>query len=180
MSSLHHGAPVPQAPRILVGFGDDQQKIDHAEFDRRTSVAAGTHLEQIYAAVRSGRLTFTLIPQGARYRGLPDSVTDRPLLFILGDDLDMSKGPRCFDVKTLKRVLGGAGGVIVHAAKAEPAHYAIAVDAAQRYSRAVVIECQPCTQSAWRAAVAKYAPGAGVLVITPMTYASVFDCGDVA
>jgi hypothetical protein len=165
---LHHSGSGEQAPRILVGVGDTVAKIDRNEFDRRAVAAGGPpHLEAVFAAIRSGNLTFVIVPQGSRYRSLPDNVTNRPLLFVLGDDMDTSRGPGAFDTKTLRRAFSGASRVVVHAAKAEPAHYAAAVEAAQRHGKCVVVETQPAHESAWLAIAAKFAPGAGVLVITP-------------
>lgn len=169
---VHDIAPREQADhRIVVGVGDTISKIPAVEFDRRVDSAGGArHLELVFAAVRAGALAFALIPQGGRYRGLPDVALGKPLLLTLGDDMATSRGPGAFDAKTLRRALDGAGAVVVHAAAAELEHYQAAVDAAQRHGKAVIVECQPSTETAWLACVAKYAPGAGVLVITPQPW----------
>jgi hypothetical protein len=169
VSSVHQGGTRPQVPqRIIVGVGDTISKVDRDEFDRRATAAGGPqHLEAVFAAIRAGRLTFVVVPQGSRYRSLPDNATNRPLLLVLGDDMDTSRGPGAFDTKTLRRALGSAGHVTVYAAGAEARHYATAVAAAQRHGKAVIVECQPHTESAWLAAAGRFAPGAGVLAITP-------------
>lgn len=167
---LSEHRPSTQIPNIIVGSYSATSRISRDEFDRRIALvpAEAGHLLPIYSAVRDGRLAFAMVPQGARFRGIPDAALGKPLLTLIGDDLDDAKGPGCFDHKTLRRLLEGAGAVVLNAADARSAYYESAVDAAiLSGGKAVLIETRPERESEWLRAIGRWAPAAAIVIITP-------------
>lgn len=125
------------------------------------------HLLCIYRAVAERRLGYVIVPQGAEYKALPESALGRPLLFLVGDDLQEAKGPEGFDAITLRRVFDGAGHVVLNAADTNPAFYQLAVEFAVLGQKAVLIETRPDFQDDWLACVTQNAPEAGVTICSP-------------
>ncbi len=133
--------------------------------------AEAPHYARLLDAAREYGVGLAFLPRGGRYRALPEALLGRPVVFVVADDYGGERGsigPSGFDNKTLKRVLGGARAILLHAAAAEPWQYGAAAHAAMLSAgKAIIIETQPEHETEWLKVVSQHAPDAAILVITP-------------
>ena len=122
------------------------------------------HLAPPFAAVAEG-LGLAIAAQTAEPFRLPEN---RPVVLVVGDDLDTSLGPDGFHKPSLRRVLRRAAGVAVMAGAPRPEPYALAAEAALTFGATMVlIECREITEGDWNAFVATAAPRVPRLIVTP-------------
>lgn len=111
-----------------------------------------------------------LINLGLAYRGWPFSmrplkVGRRPILVILGDDDASPTGPAGWH--DAERLVRWARFIALHAAGAEPQHYAAAVLATQTHRRLLLIETSTAQLEAWQDFIGRVQPRVLGLVIAP-------------
>ena len=144
----------------FVGLGrDDWTKIlEHGATPR--------HMLPVVAAVRDYRLALVQIGDDTSVK-VPKDIERRPILVIVGDDTDQSRGPAAFHEKSLRRFIRECKNVVLHCAEALPEHYAYAARSAVTERRCLVIESRPAHEVEWMAFVRQANPTAHVLLITP-------------
>lgn len=77
----------------------------------------------------------------------------KPLLVLLGDDLDTAKGPGAFDAPSVRRALSTAAGIVMVSSASSAQVYSAAIAMARTGNRrgqhAVLIETQPEAEEEW-------------------------------
>lgn len=138
-----------------------------AEALRRFEQAGDTWHSPLIRAAMAGTLRFTILPPGAR---VPLSILDmqrdpRPLVVVVGGDAGGPATPDAFPQS--RRLMRWAAFIMLHGAGGEPQHYAVAVEAASRVRRVLIVETTGAALPAWvalKAELARCTPGLGVMV----------------
>ena len=162
--------PVDLTPEILHDGNASTVTLTREQIDAHLAsplFTPASHFRPVYEAVRDSGLAYTMILPGQRQHRRPKKLQGRPLLLIIGDDLELAEGPTAFNEKTLKWGLRGAASIIIHAAAPKAAHYAGAVEAALRFQKSVIIETRPSHEIEWLKFVGRHAPKTPHLIITP-------------
>ncbi|MGA0601773.1 hypothetical protein ACO2Q3_13790 [Caulobacter sp. KR2-114] len=109
---------------------------------------APLHLRPIWAAVRDHGVDHILVIQGCEPFRLPNR--RHPLVMLIGDDLQASRGPAGFPRKALGRAVSGCDAALIVAGKPDPEEYAGAASFAAfgRLSVAIV-ETRPQHANEW-------------------------------
>lgn len=132
--------------------------------------ARQTHPVPLFRALLADEIALAVLAPGER---LPLALLDptrfhKPLVILLGGDgaapdgsLDI--GPDGW--RQSRRLLGWSRWTLIHATGGEPWHYQMAVDAARRFRRVLIVECGTDTLPAWLALRAEVSPkGAGMIL----------------
>lgn len=135
-----------------------------ADLVMRFEQAGAGHLVPLVRAASAGALCFTLTTKGdpveERFLNLP-----QPTVVVLGADHAGAFGPEGWPQAT--GLLRWAHRAVIHAAAGQPEHYALIAQAAVRFRRVLVIECEGNQAGSWRELAQEVAPKLPVLNILP-------------
>ena len=122
------------------------------------------HLRAIYWAVRDGGIGFATISQRAGRFDLP---RDRPIVAILGDDMDKALGPAAFHRKSVRRFAARCRTAsIVSCAPLLPLYAAPALAAMGLGLSGLIVETQPLFESDWADLILEANPTIALLIGT--------------
>lgn len=128
--------------------------------------AGAAHIVPVLRMVRTGGLHFILPLRGATVPMRRLKTLDRPALVQIGDDDDTPTGPSGWP--QAERLLRWCRFCVLHAAGAEPVHYAAAAMAALVHRRVLLIETTTAHERAWAALIRRVRPGQrGFIVRVP-------------
>ena len=146
-----------------------------AALDRTTPIsamlAAGavSHLAPLLAGVRGGVINLALIHRKSPVAVYGASPAPRPMVMLVGDDLDGSHGPEGFDHSDLIAAAKAASHVVVYSGAADPELYQLFVAAATLGRLVLVVETRTAHHEKWKRFLGRYAPRAALLDISPET-----------
>lgn len=83
----------------------------------------------------------------AKFKRFALATQHRPSVVLVGDDDGQDRGPKGFPLA--QRAVAWSRFILLHSAAAELFHYEIAIRAAARHGRALVVECCSATLPAW-------------------------------
>ncbi len=127
------------------------------------AVEHGRHLAPLYEAARDFGCLLAMVPQGARRFDPPGA--DRPVIAVIGDDLDQALGPSAFDEKSLRRLLRGVRLAAVIGCEPLPQIYAEAArHAVLLRKNVVIVETRAEFEIAWVNLIKSVAPDAAFLL----------------
>ena len=127
------------------------------------AVEHGRHLAPLYEAARDFGCLLAMVPQGVGPFDAPGA--DRPVIAVIGDDLDEALGPSAFDEQSLRRLLRGVRLAAVVACEPLPGIYAEAArHAVLLRKNVVIVETQPEHEIAWFNLIKLIAPDAAFLL----------------
>lgn len=126
--------------------------------------AIARHLVPIWRAVAEADVTFATVFQNEGRFTVP---VGRPVVLIMGDDLDTAMGPRAFSERSLRGFLPRCGAVAIVTSAASPEVYANAARMAVDGHTVAIIESQPDHEEAWTELVEEVVPDAKLLVCRP-------------
>lgn len=132
--------------------------------DRLTHLAftGEPHLRPIYAAMRDGRRSLLLLPQGGGRCAVPTF----PFVALVGDDTDRALGPNAFHGRSLARVARSARGIALISCAIVPNVYAIAAQMVLLGHSTLIVETRPECEAEWLAFLRSAAPRASFLMCT--------------
>jgi hypothetical protein len=123
---------------------------------------APAHLRPVIAAVRDCGVGMLFVQQGVGAFRIPPK-DKRPAVIILGDDMDVSRGPDGFHLPSVRRAIRGAAGFAVISSEATEAIYAGAAAVAVAGRRVLIVETRPAHEIPWVEMIQKLAPGRPLL-----------------
>ncbi len=127
------------------------------------AVEHGRHLAPLYEAARDFGCLLAMVPQGVGPFDAPGD--DRPVIAVIGDDLEEALGPSAFDEQSLHRLLRGVRLAAVVACEPLPEIYESAAHHAVLLRKNVVIvETRPEQEIAWVNLIRSIAPDAAFLL----------------
>jgi hypothetical protein len=128
-----------------------------------TIAAAPDHLRPLFHAVRDEGCDVAWIFQGAPATRLPK--TGRPLIAVVGDDLDRALGPEGFHRPTLRRLVREASvASIVSSGPVVDAYERPATNAVLLRENVIIVETRPEQELAWANFVRDARPEMGLLL----------------
>ncbi len=105
------------------------------------------HLRPMYLAVRDHGVSFAVVTQRAGRFAFP---SDKPVVALLGDDLDEALGPAGFHLKSVRRFVASCEGAVIIACDPQPRLYIAAATVAVMLRRnAVIIETRSEHEADW-------------------------------
>ncbi len=122
------------------------------------------HLVPIWRAVAEANVAFVTVMQDEGRWVVPEG---RPVVLIVGDDLDTAKGSRAFSGRSLRAFLPRCGAIAFVGSAALPTVYEQAARMARDGHTVAIIESQPEHEEAWLDLVDRIAPTAKLLVCRP-------------
>ncbi|TZG25889.1 hypothetical protein [Sphingomonas montanisoli] len=139
----------------------------HAPSDTAKLTAAmevcAPHLRPILAAVRDHRAGMLFVPPGRRAFQLP---AGRPAIVMIGDDMDVSKGPDGFHGPSIRRAIKACRAFAVVACEPLAAAYGGVAGVAATGGNAMLVETRPEHEMHWIKLILELAPGKPLLVCT--------------
>jgi len=101
-------------------------------------------------AVRDGRISLHISqPENApEFKDWATQTTGRPSVTLIGDDDGLERGAAAWRGYAF-RMVRWASHILLHAARAEAAHYEAALAAAEEGARVLVIETNPASAPSW-------------------------------
>ena len=126
--------------------------------------SAPAHLRPILLAVRDGGCAWLTIPQG---RDPFDVPTGKPVIAVVGDDMDETWGPSGLPRPSLQRLLRSCRAVSVVSCEPSALAYAVPVATAVGLRRNVaIVETGPLQEAAWIKLIQRIAPKASLVIAT--------------
>jgi hypothetical protein len=117
----------------------------------------GRHLVPLYEAAHDFGCLLAMVPQGAGPFDAPGD--DRPVIAVIGDDLDQALGPSAFDEQSLRYLLKGVRLAAIVSCDPLPEIYASAArHAVLLRKNVVIVETQPEHEIAWFNLIKSIAP----------------------
>lgn len=130
----------------------------------RLEATGGGHLVPIFEATASGVCILIQQPEKREFH-LPKA---RPSIVVIGDDLDTSRGPEAFHLRSVRRALAKAHSCYLMIGGPLPRAYVAAAVTAEAGLNVVIIESQPAEEASWLEFVNKHRrPGGTVIFATP-------------
>ncbi|MCJ2065187.1 hypothetical protein MKK63_21075 [Methylobacterium sp. J-088] len=137
--------------------------ISRARIDRYLATAPD-HLRPILLVVRDSGCAWMNIPQQIGRFEIPKG---RPLVSIIGDDLDTAMGPAGFHRKSIRRLLAASRFISIVAAEPQVLAYATpALAAAGLGVNGTIIETRPEFELQWHALAKAEAPKAQMILVS--------------
>ena len=136
-------------PRARLDFA-----VDHAP----------EHLRAIYRAVRDHGVSFGVVTQRAGRFAFP---SDKPVVTLLGDDLDEALGPPAFHRKSVRRFVASCEAAVIISCDPQPWFYTAATSVAVLKRRNVlIVETRSEVEADWVDLVRSIAPDIRMLIGT--------------
>jgi hypothetical protein len=131
----------------------------------RLCIASLAHAPLV-EAMRAGVAILWIWPD-QRFAPPLQEVIGRPWIAIVGDDDEISHGPRAYDRNGLRRLAALAKGIAVYSGAAEARFYGLFAATAVLGANVLVIETQLTHHAEWSAFLREAAPNATFLHILP-------------
>lgn len=127
------------------------------------------HLRPILMAVRDHGCGLLIEPQVKPAETLPvfDLPANRPVIVLIGDDMDDAFGPRGFHSKSLRRaVTACAGATVISSGTLTPAYASAAMLAVMSRRSVILVETRLTQEQAWVNGLHRINPSLPVLLST--------------